>query len=83
MPKKDGRDVLKAIKGDDCLKSLPVVVLTTSGEEMDILKCYSLGANCYITKPVGFEEFVQMVKSLENFWFTVVKLPSGAPESCS
>lgn len=78
MPKKDGREVLRAIKGDGDLRSIPVVVLTTSEEEMDIVKCYSLGANCYITKPVGFEEFIQVIKSLKNFWFTIVKLPTGA-----
>lgn len=78
MPKKDGREVLRAIKGDEDLRSIPVVVLTTSEEEMDIVKCYSLGANCYITKPVGFEEFIQVIKSLEDFWFTIVKLPTGA-----
>lgn len=78
MPKKDGREVLRAIKGDEDLRSIPVVVLTTSEEEMDIVKCYSLGANCYITKPVGLEEFIKVVRSLENFWFTIVKLPTGA-----
>lgn len=78
MPKKDGREVLRAIKGDETLRSIPVVVLTTSEEEMDIVKCYSLGANCYITKPVGLEEFIKVVRSLENFWFTIVKLPTGA-----
>jgi CheY-like chemotaxis protein len=78
MPKMDGREVLSAIKGDERLRSIPVVVLTTSGEEMDVMKCYSLGANCYITKPVGFEKFIQMVRSLEDFWLSVVKLPTRA-----
>jgi len=75
MPRKDGREVLMEIKTDESLKSIPVVVLTTSEADMDIVKCYELGANCYITKPVGFEAFIKVVKSLEEFWFTVVKIP--------
>ncbi|MBF0509815.1 MAG: response regulator [Deltaproteobacteria bacterium] len=76
MPKKDGREVLAEIKADDKLKLIPVVVLTTSQAEEDILKSYDLGANCYISKPVGLTEFSRVVRSIEDFWFTVVKLPA-------
>jgi chemotaxis family two-component system response regulator Rcp1 len=76
MPIKDGRETLKDIKADEDLRSIPVVVLTTSEAEMDIIKSYDLGANCYITKPIGFESFIQVVNSIEEFWFSVVKLPS-------
>jgi chemotaxis family two-component system response regulator Rcp1 len=75
LPLKDGREVLAEIKGDERLKTIPVVILTTSEAEMDILKTYGLGANCYITKPVGFPEFIKVVKSIEDFWFTIVRLP--------
>ena len=75
LPKKDGRDVLAEIKKDEDLKRIPVVVLTTSKAEEDILKTYDLHANCYVTKPVDFDQFVMVVKSVEDFWFTVVKLP--------
>jgi CheY-like chemotaxis protein len=75
LPKKDGREVLAEIKQDDRLKHIPVVVLTTSEAEHDILRSYSLHANCYVTKPVDFDEFIQIVHSVENFWFSVVKLP--------
>jgi two-component system, chemotaxis family, response regulator Rcp1 len=76
LPRKDGREVLAEIKADDSLKLIPVVVLTTSKAEEDILKSYKLHANCYITKPVDFAQFVAVVKSIEDFWFTVVKLPT-------
>ncbi|MBF0496985.1 MAG: response regulator [Deltaproteobacteria bacterium] len=76
MPKKDGREVLAEIKADDKLKLIPVVVLTTSQAEEDILRSYDLGANCYISKPVGLIEFSRVVRSIEDFWFTVVKLPA-------
>lgn len=76
LPRKDGRETLQEIKSDEDLKVIPVVVLTTSEADTDILKCYGLGANCYITKPVGFEAFIKVVKSLEEFWFTVVRIPS-------
>jgi chemotaxis family two-component system response regulator Rcp1 len=76
LPKKDGREVLLDIKSDEVLKSIPVVVLTTSDADKDIAKCYSLGANCYITKPVGFEGFMKMVRAIDGFWFTVVTIPS-------
>lgn len=75
LPKKDGREVLAEIKGDAHLRRIPVVVLTTSQAEEDILKAYNLAANCYITKPVDFDQFVRIVRYIENFWFAVVKLP--------
>jgi chemotaxis family two-component system response regulator Rcp1 len=75
LPKKGGREVLEEIKVNPTLKSIPVVVLTTSSSEADILKSYQLHANCYITKPVGLEGFLTVVKSIDNFWLSVVKLP--------
>jgi two-component system, chemotaxis family, response regulator Rcp1 len=75
LPRKDGRQVLKEIKADDALKRIPVVVLTTSKSEEDVLRAYDLHANCYITKPVDFDRFMQVVKSVEDFWLTVVTLP--------
>lgn len=75
LPRKDGRDVLREIKSDETLKSIPVVILTTSNAEMDIIKTYGLGANCYITKPVGIDQFSQVVRTIEDFWFGIVKLP--------
>ena len=77
LPRKDGREVLAEIKEDEDLKRIPVVVLTTSQSEIDILKSYNLHANCYITKPVDLEQFLGVVKSIEDFWLTVVKLPGG------
>ncbi|MCF4967489.1 response regulator [Nostoc sp. CMAA1605] len=75
LPKKDGREVLAEIKTDDNFKRIPVVVLTTSQAEEDILRAYNLAANCYIAKPVDFDQFVRIVQSIENFWFAIVKLP--------
>jgi chemotaxis family two-component system response regulator Rcp1 len=75
LPIKDGREVLREIKSDEELKRIPVVVLTTSSAEEDILRSYNLHANCYITKPVDLEQFFKLVHSIENFWLTVVKLP--------
>jgi len=75
LPKKDGREVLKEIKLDEQLKRIPVVVLTTSSAEQDILKTYELHANCYITKPVDLDQFIAVIKSIEKFWFTIVRLP--------
>jgi two-component system, chemotaxis family, response regulator Rcp1 len=75
MPKKDGREVLQEIKTDPDLKCIPVVILTVSQAEEDILKTYNLHANCFITKPVDLDQFIKIVKSLEDFWFTIVKLP--------
>ncbi len=75
LPKKDGREVLDEIKHDPDLKVIPVVVLTTSRADEDVLRAYELNANCYITKPVDFQQFLSVVKSIEDFWLTVVKLP--------
>jgi len=75
LPKKNGREVLAEIKADSNLKSIPVVVLTSSQAEKDIVATYNLHANCYITKPVDFEQFICVVRSIEDFWFAVVKLP--------
>ncbi len=75
MPKKDGREVLAEIKADTKLKSIPVVILTTSSAEEDILKSYDLHANCYITKPVDLDQFIKVVKSINDFWLNIVKLP--------
>ena len=75
LPRKDGREVLAELKADPKLKTIPVVVLTTSHAEQDILRSYQLNANCYITKPVNFQRFVQVVKNIEDFWLAVVTLP--------
>jgi len=75
LPKKDGREVLAEIKSDDDLKRIPVVILTISSDEEDILKTYNLHANCYITKPVDLKQFIKVVRSVEDFWLTIVKLP--------
>jgi chemotaxis family two-component system response regulator Rcp1 len=76
LPVKDGREVLAQIKADDSLKRIPVVILTTSKAEEDILRTYNLHANCYVTKPVDLDQFVTVVKSLEDFWLAIVKLPN-------
>jgi chemotaxis family two-component system response regulator Rcp1 len=81
LPRKDGRELLEEIKKDEYLKSIPVVVLTTSESELDILKSYNLHANCYITKPVELDKFLTIVQYIEQFWFTIVKLPSLKKES--
>ena len=75
LPRKDGREVLAEIKADDNLKTIPVVVLTTSRAEQDIVRAYQLNANCYITKPVDFTQFLEVVRSIESFWLFVVTLP--------
>lgn len=75
LPRKDGREVLKEIKSDADLKRIPVVVLTISKAEEDILKTYNLHANCYITKPIDLNQFSHVVKSIKEFWLTIVKLP--------
>jgi chemotaxis family two-component system response regulator Rcp1 len=75
LPRKDGREVLEEIKSDPDLKRIPVVVLTTSSNERDILESYNLHANCYITKPVDLGQFLIIVQSIQNFWFSIVKLP--------
>jgi CheY-like chemotaxis protein len=76
LPRKDGREVLSEIKADDNLKRIPVVILTTSQAEEDILRAYHLNANCYITKPVDLDQFIKVVKTIEDFWLTIVKLPN-------
>jgi len=75
LPKKNGREVLAEIKADPELKRIPVVILTVSEAEQDIIKSYNLHANCYITKPVNLEQFIKVVRSIEDFWLTVVMLP--------
>ena len=76
LPRMDGREVLAAIKQDPDLRRIPVVVLTTSKADEDIIRSYDLNANCYITKPVDLDQFVRVVQSIEEFWFSIVKLPS-------
>ena len=75
LPKMDGREVLAHIKGDESLKTIPAVILTTSESEADIMKCYELQANCYLKKPVQLDEFEGLVKSINDFWLTMATLP--------
>ena len=75
IPRKNGQEVLKEIKQDKYLKSIPVIILTTSSSEQDVLKTYANDANCYITKPVDFEQFVNAIKIIDDFWLSVVKIP--------
>ena len=75
LPKKDGREVLAEIKADPGLRQIPVVILTTSKAEEDVLKTYDLHANCYITKPVDLEKFIEVISAIEDFWLSIVKLP--------
>lgn len=75
LPKRDGREILAEIKNDDDLRRIPVIVLTSSTAESDIYKSYDLNANCFISKPVDLNSFIDTIKSIENFWFTIVKLP--------
>ena len=75
LPRKDGREVLEELKTNPDFQLIPVVILTTSQAEQDIIRSYKLHANCYITKPVNFESFLEVVQSIENFWLTVVALP--------
>jgi len=75
LPRKDGREVLGETKGDPNLRRIPVVILTTSKSEQDILKTYDLHANCYITKPVDLSQFIKVIQSIEDFWLTIVNLP--------
>ena len=77
LPKKDGRKVLAEIKGDDNLKRIPVVILTTSEDEQDVLESYNLHANCYIVKPLDLDRFITVVKSIEDFWLRIVVLPKN------
>jgi two-component system, chemotaxis family, response regulator Rcp1 len=76
MPRMDGREVLQEIKSDQDLRVIPVVILTTSKAEEDIIRSYQLNANCYITKPVDLDQFMKVVRSIEDFWLTVVRLPT-------
>ncbi len=78
LPKKDGREVLAEIKEDDNLKRIPVVVITTSGAEEDVVRSYSLHANAYVTKPVDLKQFLEVIRSIERFWLAVVTLPPSA-----
>jgi CheY-like chemotaxis protein len=77
LPRKDGREVLKEIKDSPVLRSIPVVILTTSSSEADVLKSYELHANCFISKPVDLEGFLKVIRSIDSFWLSVVKLPHG------
>lgn len=77
LPKKDGREVLAEIKADDNLKRIPVIILTTSQNEQDVVKSYNLHANCYITKPLDLDQFIKVVKSIEDFWLGIVVLPKN------
>jgi CheY-like chemotaxis protein len=83
LPRKDGREVLQEIKSDAGLRRIPVVVLTTSEAESDILTTYGFHANCYITKPVDMEQFIKIVNMLNEFWFTIVKLPPRDGAGCA
>lgn len=76
LPRKNGREVLAEIKADENLRSIPVIILSTSEAENDIMKSYELNANCYVTKPVDLDDFINVVKSIEDFWLSVVKLPT-------
>jgi two-component system response regulator len=80
LPKKDGHQVLKELKSDHKLKMLPVVVVATSSAEEDIVSCYTLGANCVVTKPVGLDEFIRLVHGISEFWLTIVRLPTRTDE---
>jgi len=75
LPKKDGREVLQEIKADPALRTIPVIVLTTSEDEADVHRAYGLHANCYLTKPVDLNDFLEKVRSIEGFWLTMVRLP--------
>jgi chemotaxis family two-component system response regulator Rcp1 len=77
LPKMDGREVLAEIKSDDNLRRIPVVILTTSRAEQDVYRSYDLHANCYITKPVDLDQFISVVRSIEDFWLRIVKLPTA------
>ena len=77
MPRMDGRELLAEIKSDDTFKSIPVVILTTSDAEQDVLRSYKLHANCFISKPVDLNQFLAIVKSIEEFWLTIVRLPQA------
>lgn len=75
LPRKNGREVLEAVKADENLRSIPVIILTTSDAEQDVLKAYNLHANCYLTKPIDMDEFIQKIRAMEEFWLMWVRLP--------
>jgi two-component system, chemotaxis family, response regulator Rcp1 len=77
LPRKDGREVLSEIKNNDDLKRIPVVVLTISNDERDIVRSYNLHVNCFITKPIDFEKFLQVIRSIDDFWLSIVQLPNN------
>lgn len=77
LPKKNGRSVLHDIKNDEDFRRIPVIVLTTSSNEDDVIDCYNLHANCYITKPMGMDQFIDLVKEINEYWFSIVRLPPG------
>lgn len=79
LPRVDGRQVLAQVKADPDLRSIPVVILTSSHAEEDIARAYNLNANCYVRKPLDFDQFVKVVHNIENFWFTIVNLPPNTP----
>jgi len=79
LPRMNGFEVLDALKVDECLKRIPVVILTTSEAEQDIIRSYNLSANAYVTKPVDLEQFIAAIKAIEGFWLEVVKFPTGKP----
>lgn len=79
LPRKDGREVLAEIKQDEDLKRIPVVILSSSKADEDVVKSYNLHANCYISKPLDFTQFVKVVQAIENFWLSIVILPNGKP----
>ena len=81
LPKVDGREVLATIKSTPAFKRIPVVVISSSEAEADILRSYDLHVNCYVTKPVNLDQFIKVVQSIESFWLTIVKLPQVSPES--
>ena len=82
LPEKDGRETLSEVKADPNLKAIPIVILTTSEEQQDIMASYRLYANCYVTKPVNLDQFINVIKSIEGFWLSVVKLPSSQESQC-
>jgi CheY-like chemotaxis protein len=82
LPRMDGREVLHEIKSDDDFKSIPVVILTTSKDEEDVLRSYNLHANCYITKPIDLGQFLKVVRSIEDFWLSIVVLPPNGAIQC-
>lgn len=83
LPRKDGRETLAEIKNDQALKHIPIVIMTISQAEEDILMCYNLHANCYIPKPIDLNHFIKVVKSVEDFWFSTVRLPSKSDSICN